>query len=207
MDAVLREPCRRRVTRWPVATLVGGLAALLLFLSPAAVDSMEWQRGLGLNQPWRLFTSHLAHFSTGHFLWDWVLFVLLGSVCELHWPKRTRVTLFAAGLAIPIAVWVAAPEITSYRGLSGLGSGLLALLALRLPQTPGFGAPLWKLISVAACLGLGLKIWVEFQTQSAIFVGPSLEFVPVPSAHLAGACAGAISALLPRPGRLAKRDR
>ena len=188
-------PLWRRASKWPVATGFGAALALLIFVTPGAEELTEWQRANPWSEPWRLATSHFAHFSAKHFYYDWIVFVALGLTCETRWPSRTRWALALAAVCIPLVVAFHATLLDSYRGLSGLDSALITLLAFGLRFEPGFEGLRWRVLPWLVCAGMGAKVFFEIQTQGTVFVRESVLFVPVPGAHLVGALVGCVMAL------------
>ena len=180
----------RRASQWPVATCLGAALALVLFAIPGAGEAAQWQRGAGESPFWRLFTSHFVHFSGQHFLYDWLVFVGLGVVCERSWPARTRWTLAAAIVWIPIAVALGAPELSTYRGLSGLGSALWMLCVARLVRVAKYQGSWFALLPWIALVGFLIKVVLEFQSATTLFVNAEDLFVPVPIAHAVGGVLG-----------------
>ena len=110
-------------------------------------------------------------------------------------------TVLLAALLIPAAVWLACPELQTYRGLSGIDSALLALLAvgvLRDALRPG-GRRAVAVACAAVMLGFGAKLAYELATGAALFVdAEAAGFVPVPVAHAVGAAVGGVVACVGR---------
>jgi hypothetical protein len=106
-------------------------------------------------------------------------------------------TVLLSALLIPAAVWLACPELETYRGLSGVDSALLTLLAVGLLRDglrPG-GRRAVAAASAAVLLGFGAKLLYELASGAALFVDAGAAgFVPVPVAHAAGAAVGALGA-------------
>jgi rhomboid family GlyGly-CTERM serine protease len=160
-------------------TLTIAAATLAAALLPGA-----WLELTRDPEPWRMVTGHLVHWNHEHLLWDLLAFIALGIACERRHRAAFHATLTASAMVIPIAVWVFAPGIAAYRGLSGIDSALFVLLLLlyRSPIT---------LVLGGAFLA---KIGFELVTASAVFAGDLGGAVPVPVAHLAGAAAALLVA-------------
>lgn len=147
---------------------------------------------------YRLVGCHLIHWSAEHFFWDIGMFVLLAGFCERWWPRACYLTLAVSAIAIPLAVAIGHPEITSYRGLSGLDTGLFALLATRLligslaarDRVGGF-------LFAGMLAALAAKVAMEFQTGDLWFVTPA-DFTPLPLAHLIGGLIGVAAGVMGR---------
>lgn len=134
------------------------------------------------------------------------MFLILGVICErLH--RTSFIACIAVGaVLVPLASMAASPELSYYRGLSGLDSALfvlLAVLVIRMYRKQD------RLATLAAKVGLGafaLKTAYECATSAIIFVQPESSFTPVPIAHLVGGMIGLVVAcLMPSDGFLEPR--
>lgn len=142
-----------------------------------------------MHEPWRLWTGHFTHWNTDHLFWDLVVFMGLGAYCERR-DRRAFLALIVLGvfaMSPPLLMMVG-----TYRGLSGLDTGLFALAACFLAET----AYRERNGRMLACLGVAVAAFLgkslfEAATGSTLFVDSrSAEFQPMVSAHLLGACAG-----------------
>jgi rhomboid family GlyGly-CTERM serine protease len=140
-------------------------------------------------EPWRILTCHFTHWSYEQLAWDALAFSFLAAACARRNRQAFHATLLASGILVPIAVLAFAPEVSAYRGLSGLASAMFALL-LTLE---------WRRLSwpvVLCAIGFTAKIVFEGITGGTIFVSSMGEdVVSVPVAHLAGALVGVIGGL------------
>jgi len=145
---------------------------------------LELQRG---GPAWRIITCHFTHFTYEQLAWDALVFLVLGLACARHNREAFQATLLASILLVPIAVLSFAPEVTTYRGLSGIDSALFALL-LTIE---------WRRSAlVALCAAaFAMKLLFEMTTGATIFVRGA-AFAPVPVAHLAGAVVGVAVGIL-----------
>jgi rhomboid family GlyGly-CTERM serine protease len=155
------------------------------------LDPTRWQldRTIG-GEPWRLVTSHFVHWTIGHRFWDAAVFLVLGVMIEQRDRLGLGATIGLAVAACSATFTIAYPELTTYRGLSGVDMALAALLGCHLLQTP------IRLIGVLLLLGLVIKIALELWAGSAIFADGA--FVNVPWVHAAGAIVGAVIGLARR---------
>ncbi len=169
-------------------------AVLLAFAFPTLSERLQYDHiAIAQGEWWRFLTSHLTHWTGNHLLWDLVMFVAL-AISALRISKlRTYGTLLAAGILIPIAVWIFQPEMIHYRGLSGLDSALFVFVLLELikkQSTKIQSSMLWlMLISFVA------KVFYEFITGNTLFVqsmGANISGVPL--AHLVGGITGVLFA-------------
>jgi rhomboid family GlyGly-CTERM serine protease len=146
-------------------------------------------------QWWRLITGHLTHYNAQHLFWDLLMFVVLGAMCER--PSKKMFGVFFAFLAIGVSVTVtlACNDISEYRGLSGIDTGLFVWLIIDQLRTSfagrdRYGAIFW---SVGGLLLVG-KLAFEMVSGNVLFVQTD-GFKPLLESHLAGAAGGAIVAL------------
>jgi rhomboid family GlyGly-CTERM serine protease len=170
-----------------------GLAAWFLEAVPQASGLFQYDRAaIAAGEYWRLLTGHWTHWNGEHLLWDAVVFVCLGAVCEGFGRRSYLAFVASAALLVSLTVWIGLPRMELYRGLSGLDAGLyLMVLLIFLRNARTKNAP-----AAAACFTLLLtafivKVGYELVTGNTIFVNNGGTFVPVPAAHLAGAAAGA----------------
>ncbi|MGZ4808457.1 MAG: rhombosortase [Thermoanaerobaculia bacterium] len=159
---------------------------------------------------WRIATSAISHWSIDQLLWDGIAFALLGFVCARRWPARTRATLIASAIVIPLFIHLAMPAVWTYRGLSGVDSALFALAACRIAaEQRGWS----RAMAAIAFAGFLAKIGFEMISGSTLFVR---ELAPgvmsLPDAHVIGAIIGVAIAwadpkTLTRPSATLSRKR
>ena len=157
-------------------TITLTLVTLAAALIPGT--SLELQRG---GAAWRIATCHFTHFTYEQLAWDALVFLILGIACARRNRGTFQATLLASIILVPIAVRAFAPDVTTYRGLSGIDSALFGLLlTMEWRQS--------RLVALCAA-GFAMKLVFEMTTGATVFVGAA-DFVPVPVAHLAGAIVG-----------------
>jgi len=159
------------------------LLAVAAALIPGSL--LELQRG---GAAWRIVTCHFTHFTHEQLAWDALVFLLLGLACARRDRGAFQATLLASIVIVPIAVLAFAPNVTTYRGLSGIDSALFALLLTMEWRRS------W--IVTLCALGFALKVLFEMKMGTTIFVSSGTAFAPVPVAHLAGAATGWIVAII-----------
>ncbi|MCG8583456.1 MAG: rhombosortase [Pirellulales bacterium] len=178
---------------WCVAAMALIVAAVpgwdvLLQFDTAAFGAGEW---------WRVLSGHVTHWNGDHLFWDLSVFVVLGTMCE----RRSRQGFVACMLLTAIAVsgyvmWFL-PELDTYRGLSGIDTGLFALVGTYFfvdACRDGNRTVQWLIGLVA--LSLLVKTGFEFATGATMFVDHSAAaFVPLPMAHVIGAVIGVATGL------------
>ncbi|MEM0966028.1 MAG: hypothetical protein AAGJ81_07775 [Verrucomicrobiota bacterium] len=158
------------------AILLGGFATL--FPGFASMNALALANG----HWWTLWTGHFLHWTTGHLIWDWSLFMIcLMFLAKGGWRVWGWIVV---GLPIlGIGIWLARPEMWEYRGLSGIDTVLFVRVAMGF-----YGYRKWLPLS-----GLGLKIAYEFLTVQTIFSGDlGRNNVPVPEIHMMGLFFGLI---------------
>ncbi len=181
----------------PLTLTFSGLT-LILFFCPSLALSLELQfDSVSLLNPLPWFGCHLLHWSFEHLLWDLGMFAVTGYLCERACRRVYLGTLGLAVVAIPSVVAWYHPELSTYRGLSGIDTALFALLISKawLQSGPGTEpARFW------GCLGLWLTMFgkslFELTTGEVLFVNAE-NFTPVPVAHLVGMICGSAMALFP----------
>jgi hypothetical protein len=171
-----------------VSVVVCLLAAVALTWSGSG--AVTWT---GFDGPWwSILTSHLTHWTYEQLAWDAIVFAGLGVAClrQQATTPRSRIafhaTLLASAIVVPVAVTLVSPQITEYRGLSGIDSALFALLLVQTRSR--FTLPL--------AIGFVAKLSYEHLTGGTVFANNlGDDVVSVPAAHAAGACVGAIIGL------------
>ena len=186
------------MNRIPRTTLFLSLAALAVYLIPGAAEFLQYDRAaIAHGQLWRLVTGHWTHWNGDQFFWNVLPFAVLGALCERRDPKRFLCCLISAALAVPAAVWLVAPQLHFYRGLSGLDSAFFALLGAHVFQEK-MNDHRWAMASAILVLWIGFLAKVAFEASqgATLFVTHADGMAPVAAAHLAGAATGALSFVL-----------
>lgn len=181
--------------RLPGVSLLLLLPALLFALDPELFE-LRGPSTTGA-QIWRLVTGHWTHWSTSHLTWNLASVLLLAAACELDRAcgrRRLLATVACAAVNIPAALWLALPEMSRYRGLSGIASALFTLLAISLLRDGlATGHRARTLAGAAALIAFGSKLVFELLTGNLLFVQPAageVPFVPIPLAHAVGGFCG-----------------
>ena len=179
--------------RIPWCTLgLSGLAVVIHFI-PALGNVLQFDRAsVAHGQVWRFFTAHLTHFGEDHLRWDLLAFVMLGAIAERISRSAFFLTVSVSAAAITVAVWLAQPQFSTYRGLSGIDSAVFGfviadLLAVGLRERHGFSIAVGGL----ALAGFAAKCTYELATGETVFVEAGGAFASVPLAHLLGMAVGA----------------
>jgi len=184
-------------------TLTIAAISILSFLFPAITGAMELDTTTNLlSQIPQLFSCHTLHWSLNHLSWDLMMFVLVGGICERRNQVGYSVVLFLSALLIPGFVTHLGPSLDSYRGLSGLDTGIFAFAAVMLFDE-AVKERNWQSAVIYSALFMGMlgKIVYELSFGGTLFVEGS-DFTPVPIAHLIGAIIGiAVAAIYTLPSK------
>ena len=175
---------------WPVSCAILALGCVLAWAigNPAALG---WSPTGWASRPWTLWTASLPHVSPIH---------LLGNLAALTAIAGLGVTL-KAGRSSVVAVWLAWPtgtlalglwpEVGHTIGMSGTLCAMLSILAVHAAKDAGL-----RLMSYILFASLALKLLAEHAWSQPVGFDPAWGFNVVYAAHLAGAVAGAIAAIL-----------
>lgn len=192
--ACLRPPV---LDRLPWVTLAVAMAACALLASAGWTGVLTYDRAaIAAGEPWRLFTGHLTHWNFDHLLWDVLAFIAAGAIIEGRSRRTLLATLGLSAVAISATVWIAQPELASYRGLSGVDSALFTCAGVLLfHEARRSGNARFAWLIGLALFGFLAKIGYEIATGATLFVDSAAAgFVPLPLAHAVGGAAGAIAA-------------
>ncbi len=183
----------------PVLTFAIALLSLVIFCIPGIGEFLAFDRvAVEQGEVWRLLTSHLTHWSAEHLFWDVLAFLILGIVLERTDRPLFLGVLLGSGLSISLALWFFRPEMTGYRGLSGVDSGLFAAwVGILLRNAQKDRDRLQWFFAVALIVGFIGKIFWELLTASNVFVDSmGVGVVGVPLAHLVGTALGGTLVIL-----------
>jgi rhomboid family GlyGly-CTERM serine protease len=181
-------------------TALAAAAALALPALPASWPShaarLELDReAVAAGELWRWLGCHWAHWSLDHLAWDLLAFVVLTVLAWRLGAARTIAALAAAAVAIPATVTALLPEVTAYRGLSGLDSALFVFVAIEVLRRGGrSGVPAGARWAAVLLVGFAAKVVFELVTGATLFAD-SASFAPVPLAHVVGGACGALATL------------
>jgi rhomboid family GlyGly-CTERM serine protease len=189
---------RRASGAWPA--LAAALALLALLVWPLPRSGLDWQPGLAWQEPWRAWSAAAVHLSLQHLLAN------LAGCAVLAWvgwraalPPRAALAWLLAWPLTQLGLLLLAPSLPHYGGLSGVLHAGAAVLGLTLTAA---GRPARERhIGLALLLGLALKLALEQPLGAPLRQVEGWDIAIAPAAHLSGALAGAICALLLRPSR------
>ena len=177
---------------WTV--LLSGCALMAFVAGPV----FQYDRGAILGgEWWRVVTGHLTHWSLDHLFWDLIVFAVLGALNERRDRGAFLRCTVCAAVLISAGLWLLRPDVTHYRGLSGIDSALFVMTATA-ACTDSLIAGRGR-IAVMAAVSLALfaaKILWELASSAALFVDASAAgFETIPLAHALGGAAGAAAGL------------
>ncbi|MDN3918788.1 rhombosortase [Roseateles violae] len=186
---------RTPLSSWTgISLTLAGLALAAFFFAPAA--ALDWQPALWPRQPWRALSAALVHWSGQHLaanLAGCAMLALLGRQARLG--ARCSLAWLLAWPATQLGL-LALPEPAALRhfgGLSGVLHAGVAIAALELLlRRRGRERTIGALIG----LGLALKLLLEQPLGPPLRTVPGWDIPLLPFAHLSGALAGALCALL-----------
>jgi rhomboid family GlyGly-CTERM serine protease len=191
----LHQRLKSAAKHLPGVSLALGAAACLIMAFPSLADWLQYDRSaVTEGQLWRIATCHLTHWSLDHLFWDVAALLFLGFVIEQDQRRRLLTCMGLSAVSIPLAVYVCMPELSTYRGLSGIDSAVFMLLAITLLsdswEQQDWG---WTLVCTALIVGFAAKTGFEFVTGTTLFVdATAAEMLPVPLAHVIGAGIGVL---------------
>ena len=193
--------------RVPWVTLSLAAVATLLFLVPGAAPALQFEHtAVAHGELWRGLTGHLVHFNADHLMWDVFALLLLGAWAEFVSRRGMVVTTVLAAVAISVMVFFLQPQLTTYRGLSGLDSAMIGLTIAELLRSARRERDPWTaaVAGISALLFLGKSLY-ECTSGGTLFAQASGDFVAVPAAHLVGFLCGLIASGITRRGSLEGR--
>jgi len=181
----------RGTLAWVATALL--LAALAALLGSAPRGALDWQPGLASSQPWRAWSAAFVHWSGWHLAAN-----LIGCAVVAAFGAAARVPLRASVawlVAWPLghAALALQPALPSYGGLSGV---LHAGVAIAAWQVARHDEGRRRVVGVGVLLGLALKLVLESSWSHAVQVVPEWDFPVASLAHLTGALAGLLCAVL-----------
>lgn len=183
------------------AAFAGALALAALVATQAAPGTLDWQRVIAWQQPWRWWSAALVHLSPGHLaanLAGCLGVALFGAAARC---TRRDAAAWAAAWPLTHAALLLEPGLARYAGLSGLLHAGVAVAAFALVAR---GAGRQRAIGAAVLAGLVIKLALERPWAAAVQAWPGWDIPIAPFAHLTGAVAGAVCAAVawattPRP--------
>lgn len=182
-----------RVMEWlaPAAVIA---AACLIYFGPSELDSLlRYERSLILSgEYWRIVSGHFTHTNLNHLLLNCAGVILAWILL----PIRPRMDYALFGIAIlsglcGLALLVFEPQVSWYKGLSGLVHAMLAVGAvLNLAER---GSRWWGLVLLSL---LALKVYSESFGIRGSLIAQWIDAPVVTQVHLWGLASGVAVAVL-----------
>jgi rhomboid family GlyGly-CTERM serine protease len=190
-----------RIARLPWITLAVVSAASAIAVIPGAGQLLQYERAaFESGEYWRLLSGQFAHWSPRMAAADLLVVLIIGAWLESRSRRLAAWTFVAAGLLVGVTVHAWMPELSPYRGSSGIASGLFAAAALDILRSQALR---WmRYLALISLLLFAAKTVWETATGATLFAGQlPLGVTVVPSVHLVGALAGFLCVVLaPRRG-------
>ena len=180
-----------QLTQIPVTCLMT-LCTLVIAVVPGLQPLLQFDSvAIASGEVWRFVTGHLTHWNAEHCFWDLAVFAVLGFICERRDRRAFAGCVGGSIVLISMYQLFLQADLQTYRGLSGIDSGLFALLAVFLIRDSiQTGDKTMITLILTALLAFGAKNGWEFTTGATVFVKSAGAFIPVPMAHFLGAVAG-----------------
>lgn len=170
---------------WLVVAISLALAAVTLWFAPR--DWLDWQPGLALAQPWRLWSAAFVHWSALHLGANLLGCAVLAAFGVAADVPRAATWAWLAAWPLTHAALGLQPQLLAYGGLSGVLHAGVAIVALHL---------VWRergrrrAIGWAVLVGLAVKLTLERPWAGPTLVLPGWDIRLAPLAHVAGTVAG-----------------
>jgi rhomboid family GlyGly-CTERM serine protease len=170
-------------------------AAILASVFPSLAVCLQLDFGaVAAGQWWRLLSGHLTHYDSQHLFWDLLMFVVLGAACERQHPRLFVTALVVMALGISATVVFACPDVSGYRGLSGIDTGLFVwFIGDQIRHSFASCERELACFWMATGTVLAAKLLFESVTGGVLFVDAN-GFKPLIESHLAGAAFGILFA-------------
>lgn len=176
---------------WVILCVLLGLGSLLAQTLPTM--ALEWQPVRAWSQPWRWWSAAFVHYSAQHLAANLGACAVVG---VYGWAARVpaRWTWAWVG-AWPLThlALLLVPGLARYGGLSGLLHGGVTIACAYL---------VWhehgrrRAIGAAVLLGMLVKFWLERPWEGPVQRWPEWDIGIAPIAHVTGAAAGFLCALV-----------
>jgi rhomboid family GlyGly-CTERM serine protease len=149
---------------------------------------LDWQPGLALHEPWRLWSAAWVHLNNLHLAANIAGTLLVGTLGVAAGVTARAAVAWA--LAWPLthaALWLR-PDVAHYAGLSGVLHAGVMVVAVGLLRD---GTGRARAIGVALAGGVLVKVAAEAPWAEALPWSSALHIATVPFAHASGVVAGA----------------
>jgi len=176
------DPSENIRSRFPIVTCCILGASILSTILPQVSSILIYDRFAIVNgEIWRLFSSHLVHFTGLHLFYNSIAFGIAGWIIEYKNYQYFILLCLLMAFFISLFLMMLKPNMMYYGGLSGLASGAIYYLALHGLRESGT----WRLLCLAILFLIPIKIFLEMKTNQSILVH-SEYFVVMPLSHIVG---------------------
>jgi rhomboid family GlyGly-CTERM serine protease len=175
---------------WALSALLAGGALLGWQLEPTL---WNWRPDLALQQPWRWWTAALVHLSAWHLAANLAGLALVAALGRYGGADRADALAWAIAWPLTHLALLLQPSLHAYGGLSGVLHAGVVIIGVRLALHAR--GPI-RITGLALLAGVALKLLLETPWQGPLRHSPEWDFAVAPGAHLAGAGAGAVCALV-----------
>ena len=182
------------------AALAAGLALAAVGVAVgdgwASAALIDWRPARAGREPWRAWSAAFVHFGSLHLLANLAGALVLG---VLGWRARVRRWAVLAWFAAwPLTQFglLLRPELAVYGGLSGVLHAGVAVVAVHLLRDGAERRA--RLVGGALLAGLAVKLLLEDPLGPVLREVPEAGLAVAPFAHLSGAAAGLLCAVLAR---------
>jgi membrane associated rhomboid family serine protease len=184
-----------------ISPLFPAALSIVVFYFPALTQAFQFDRKKVYSYKfYLLITCHFTHWNFRHVLVDTLVLLALSYLCiSFSFKKnysfiRYFIYLLIPSILITTSVFIFNPEITYYRGLSAVDWALYAILMVQFYLARHW---LWKAGAVTMLFMFCIILTHQVISKQSMLVGDMGEgIVTMPSAHIAGAIAGAACALI-----------
>ncbi len=179
----------------PWWTLLTGAFAAAIWFVPEVSGQLIYDREKILGgQLWRLLTGHWVHFSQRHLWLNLIVLLPCGLWLERRSPAvMHRIILFTPA-TVSLALFIFAPAMVRYAGLSGVASAALVALATLGLRTE----PRARLVWLGVLVLFATALTTESCGRKPLYPGLTSQGInSAPLAHFTGALAGACAAIWP----------
>lgn len=160
--------------------------ALVALCSILDGDALQYERS---GEAWRLLTGQMVHWTVRMAVSDLGMLLGLGAWLEIRGDRRLAAVALGLGALLTAVAIHLSPDLSFYRGSSGMASALFVLAAFRIAGSPD---PWTRTLAVSSVALFLAKAAFETLSGQALFAGPLPEGVRVvPFVHLMGGLAGA----------------
>jgi rhomboid family GlyGly-CTERM serine protease len=175
---------------WALCVLLAAGAVLGRLVDPTL---WIWRPNLAPTQPWRWWTAAWVHLSGLHLLANLAGLALIAALGRPGGADRADAGAWLVAWPLTHLALLTQPSLGAYGGLSGVLHAGVVIVAVRLALgVPGSR----RVIGLSLLAGVAAKLVLEEPWQGALRHAPEWDFAVAPAAHVAGAGAGLVCALV-----------